>query len=357
MDVKGYGSQLEALHLYCVVGAAGETNFGSRGLSGRQVSAIRHRDIAVLVNRAPIRAYRSMKKEEVIPYLFAHQAIIEKVLEERTVVPVKFGTTARDEEEVRGILEQGYPQLRAALAAMEGKIELDLVVQLKDLNSVFRQIGEEPEIRRQKAAIAGRPPQETTEERMRIGQTVKARLDQMREERAADIVEVLKPLTRDICPHALLDDRMILNTAFLVDRAREGMVSETLERLNGRYDDRIDFRCVGPLPPYSFATVEVKTFQFEEIDRARWLLGLREDAGLAEIRDAYRRLVQQCHPDHASRQAGKVGEGTDGSFEAVTEAYRLLGEYGQVGASFRGADVREAVVVKLFQWSREPSSA
>ena len=150
---------------------------------------------------------------------------------------------------------------------------------------------------------------------------------------------------------------MILNTALLLERAREGEVGKTLERLNGRYGDSIDFRCVGPLPPYSFATVEIKTFEFETIDRARWLLGLLEDAGLAEIRDAYRRLVKQCHPDHTFQQAGEAGRDAAGSFEAVTEAYRLLGEYRQVGSSFRTPDVREAVAVRLLQWSREPGGA
>lgn len=348
---------VKALHLYCVVGNGMEPDLGPIGLDGRQVSAICHGDLRALVSRAPSRAYRSMEREEVLRRLFAHQAVIEKMMEEHTVVPVKFGTTARDEAEVQTILKKGYPQLTAALQAMQGKIELDLVVQWRDLNSVFRQIGEEPEIRRVKAAIALRAAQETTAERVRIGQMVKARLDQMREERAAEIVESLKPLAQDVCPHALVADRMILNTAFLLERAREREVGETLNWLNGRYGDSIDFRCVGPLPPYSFATVEIQTFEVETIDRARWLLGLREDAGLAEIRDAYRRLVQQHHPDHAFLEAGTASRDGAGPFEALTEAYRLLGAYRQVGSSFRARDVRETVAVRLSQWSREPGGA
>ncbi|MBI3333418.1 MAG: GvpL/GvpF family gas vesicle protein [Candidatus Omnitrophica bacterium] len=348
---------MNTLHLYCVVSDGKAPDPHLLGFDGGRVATIRHGAMAALVSRAPVRAYRSMRREEVFRYLAAHQAVVEKVMEDHTVVPVKFGTTARDEAEVRRILERGYSQLKATLEAIEGEIELDLVAQWKDLNSMFRQIGEEAEIQRQKAAIAVRPVQETTEERIRIGRMVKARLDQMRGERAAEIVEALNPLVRDICPHALLDDRMILNTAFLVDRAKEKEFSETLERLNGPYTDSVDFRCVGPLPPYSFATVEIKTFKFETIDRARCLLGLQEDAGLAEIRDAYRRLVQQCHPDHVSRQAGKAVGDAAGPFEAVTEAYRLLGEYRRVGSSFRARDVREAVAVRLLQRSPEPSGA
>jgi len=347
---------MEALHLYCVLGNGVEVDSGLIGLDGRQVSGVCHRGLTALVSLTPIRAYKSMKKEEVIPYLFAHQAVLEQVMKRQTVVPVKFGTMARDEALVRRILESGYPQLTAALEAMDGKIELDLVAQWRDLSSVFRQIGEEPEIRRQKASVALRPLQDSTEGWIKIGQIVKARLDQIREERSAEIALALKPLAQDLCPHALLDDRMILNTAFLVDKAREGEVGEILKRLNALYADFIDFRCVGPLPPYSFATVEVRSFEFEEIDSARRLLELGEQATLQDAKEAYRRLVQQCHPDLLS-DGGKVGQKANGAFEAVTRAYRLLGEYSQVGSSFRAPDVLDTVAVKLFHLSQEPAGA
>lgn len=347
---------MEALHLYCVLGNGVEVDSGLIGIDGRQVSGVCHRGLTALVSLTPIRAYKSMKKEEVISYLFAHQAVLEQVMKRQTVVPVKFGTMAPDEARVRKILESGYPQLTAALEAMEGKIELDLVAQWRDLTGVFRQIGEEPEIRRQKASVALRPLQDSTEGWIKIGQTVKARLDQIREERSAEIVEALKPLALNLCRHALLDDRMILNTAFLVDRNREGEVGEILKRLNALYADCVDFRCVGPLPPYSFATVEVRSFEFEEIDSARRRLGLGEQATLQDAKEAYRRLVQQCHPDLLS-DGGKVGQKANGAFEAVTRAYRLLGEYSQVGSSFRAPDVLDTVAVKLFQLSQEPAGA
>ena len=341
---------MEGLHLYCVVGNGTELDFDPIGIGGRRVFAIRHRDLSALLSPSPLRSYKSMKKEEVIPYLFAHQAVIEKVMEVHTVVPVKFGTMALDAEEVRKNLTTGYPQLRAALEAMEGKIELDVVALWRELDSILGEIGEEEEIRRLKAAVAGRPPGETLEERIQIGKMVKARLDQRREALGAEIVEALKPLARDLCPHPHnMDDRMILNMAFLLDRERESDVSETLERLNGRYGESIDFRCVGPLPPYSFSTVEVRRFDFGEIDRARRLLGLGECATLPDVKEAYRRLAHQCHPDkHPATQRAER------AFEEVTEAYRLLADYCQVGGgAFRERDVGEAISVSLLQWPRE----
>jgi hypothetical protein len=232
---------------------------------------------------------------------------------------------------------------------MEGKIELDVVALWRDLDSVLREIGEEEEIQRARAAIESRPPKETTEERVRIGQLVKARLDRCREERAADIVQTLKGLAQDMLPHALLDDRMILNTAVLVERSREGEVGQALDRLNGRCAERVDFRCVGPLPPYSFSTVEIRRFEAENIGRARRLLALGEQATLQEVKAAYRRLAHQCHPDKAP-----IRHGTDTSFEQVTEAYRVLADYCEAGGQTHpGADPADVVAVKLFRWGAE----
>lgn len=340
---------MELLHLYCIIRAEGERDFGPIGIGGRRVSTVHYQDMAAVVSPSPIRAYKSMRKEEVIPYLFTHQTVIEKVMEAHTVVPVQFGTMARDAEEVRKILTIGYPQMRAALEAMEGKIELDVVALWRELGSILGEIGEEEEIKRLKAAVASRPPGETLEERIHIGKMVKARLDQQREALGAEIVEVLKPLARDLCPHSHMDDRMILNMAFLLDRDRESDVSETLERLNGRYGESIDFRCVGPLPSYSFSTVEVRRFDFGEIDRARRLLGLGEWATLVDVKEAYRRLAHQCHPDkHPAPQRA------EGAFEEVTEAYRLLADYCQVGGcAFRERDIGEAISVSLLQWRQE----
>ena len=344
---------VEVLHLYCIAGNGTPPDLGLIGLGGHQVFAVRHRDLAAVVSPSPMLAYKSMKKEEVIPYLFVHQAVIERVMEGGTVVPVKFGTAAQDQEEVRNILAKGYPRLKAALEAMQGKIELDVVVLWRELNPILQQIGGEEEIRRCKEAIAGRPPEETLQERMRIGQMVNARLDRRRQERAAKIVEALRGLALDVCLHALVDDPMILNAAVLLERGRQEEVAEALERLTAPTGEQIDFRCIGPLPPYSFSTVEIRRFEVEQLDRARRILGLGERATLSDLKGAYRRLAHQCHPDK-----GVVGQEPGGRLAEVTEAYKVLADYCEAdGRAFRELGNRDAVAVKLFHWGADAGGA
>jgi len=368
-DVRGDGRPAEFLHLYGVVGAVGQRGWRPPGLSvapgpigpdsrpasrlGDEVFSVSHRDLAAIVGPTPVRAYRSMKKEDVLPYLFAHQAVLEKILEERSVVPVKFGTTARDREEVHRLLAAGYPQFRAALDAVEGKIELDVVALWSDLDALLRELGEAEEIRRARPDAIGRSAGETREALLRIGKMLKAGLDLRREAVATEIVEALRGSATDLCPHALMNDRMILNTALLVERSRAGEVGRSLDRLNGRYAERVNFRCVGPLPPYSFRTVEIRCFTAEEIERARGLLGVEEKAGASGAKAAYRRLAHECHPD-----TGPGGPPTDERFQQVTEAYRVLTDYYAAAESVRPGDAAtEVAAIRLLRWNGETDGA
>jgi hypothetical protein len=125
----------------------------------------------------------------------------------------------------------------------------------------------------------------------------------------------------------------------LIDRAEEAEFDQVLEQLNRSYDDRLKFRRVGPLPPYSFATAEVKTVQAGRLDAARRLLELGESASLAEIKGAYRRLLQELHPDR-NTEAGAADRLQD-----ISAAHELLEEYAlNFKHTFNAAQVSPVIV-------------
>lgn len=61
----------------------------------------------------------------------------------------------------------------------------------------------------------------------------------------------------------------------------------------------IHLKYSGPLPPYSFSSLEFDNNNYLAIDRARSVLQLPEQACLREIKTAFRRLSMQCHPDRS----------------------------------------------------------
>jgi len=101
---------------------------------------------------------------------------------------------------------------------------------------------------------------------------------------------------------------------------------------------------VGPLPPYSFYTLEVKKIRFEDIDRARKRLGLDGFATRDEIKKAYQRLALTSHPDRNPNKSGIEKE-----FDEVTKDYRVLWEYCQgENCSFDEQDFKKnSVLVKV----------
>jgi hypothetical protein len=64
------------------------------------------------------------------------------------------------------------------------------------------------------------------------------------------------------------------------------------------------------------------TFLAAEIDQARRLLGLGEQASITEIKTAYRHLCKQWHPDALEGDATGSGKIKD-----INAAYRLLLDY------------------------------
>jgi DnaJ-class molecular chaperone len=63
---------------------------------------------------------------------------------------------------------------------------------------------------------------------------------------------------------------------------------------------------------------------FEEIDKARKLLGLRQEATLSEIKDAYRRKAKEYHPD---KQGGGKRKESSQKMSQINKAYKILMDY------------------------------
>jgi hypothetical protein len=48
---------------------------------------------------------------------------------------------------------------------------------------------------------------------------------------------------------------MVLNRAFLVPRAAEAAFDAAVARIAERFGDRLEFRYVGPVPPFNFVSL------------------------------------------------------------------------------------------------------
>ena len=342
------------LYLYCVTAANGTQSFGPIGIGeyGEEVRTVAADGIGIVVSPSPRIRFGEIPPEQTLRHLAAHQRVVEQVMKQSNVVPVKFGTYAHGEADVLKILQNNRNDLKQALKMFDGKIELDVVASWPDLQPVFQEIAKEEAVQILKTQIATLPSDLGFQQKIKLGELVRERLDVRRKQIAEEILAVLRDLAHDLSTNDLKDDSMILNVALLLDRSAEPLLDAKVNELDERFDGALNFRCVGPLPPYCFGTAEVKRIRAETLHAARSALELPQAASFNEIKQAHRRLAQQFHPDNnpADTAAARLQE--------VGAAFKVLEEYcHNVKHSFADGECQGLAMVKVRKLSELRAAA
>ena len=290
------------------------------------VYTIPYQDVSAAVSNSEIIDYTYSSKDISAELLVWHQKVIEKIMSLKyTIIPVRLGTFTVDEAEVKDILIKGYSLIKNIMEKIRDKIETDVVATWADFGSALKEIGEEKEIKKLKENILANPKSITVDDQMKVGVMIKKVLDEKREKYALQIQTFLKRYCTAFKVHELMDDRMVINLACLINRDKQKDFDRKIEEINTEFAEKLNFRCVGPLPPYSFYTIDIKKMKFEEIDWAKKKLRLSDDfATKNEVKKVYRKLAFSFHPDRNPDTPG-----TEKEFDELNKAYRILDEYGE----------------------------
>jgi hypothetical protein len=164
--------------------------------------------------------------------LWAHERVVERLMADRAVLPMRFGSRVADEAALRRVLADGASAYVAALARVAGRVELGV-------RALARNGGAENPV---PAGVSGRD-------------YVMAKLHGSRraEGEAAALHAPLAALAADARCQPPRGDGELLRGAYLVDRPAVARFRATVERLQATHPEAA-ILCTGPWPPYSFAT-------------------------------------------------------------------------------------------------------
>jgi len=152
------------------------------------------------------------EEERTADALWRHEAMLERLMEDRGVLPVRYGTLVPDEAAVLRTLDERRDELAAGLARVRGAVELALRADLRDASAGFAA----------RAAGAGA---------------------------ASRLHEALTPLAREA---VLQPARELLRAAYLVDRGGVDAFVARVRELEAAAP-QLALVCTGPWPPFSFA--------------------------------------------------------------------------------------------------------
>lgn len=288
------------------------------GLQGAPLQTIACNGITAIVSDAVAYDYVALPKQQLVKVLAQHQQATERIMQGTpALLPVKFGTLL-PECDVEKLLEQARYDLEAALQRVDDRVEVE-VLAMWDPQQVFAQIAQHPQIAALRQAAEGKSPEEVQNLQIAVGALVKQLLDATREAYAAQIRAALSDLADDVEANAVVNDQVVANIAFLLPCARQQQFDERVAALDQELGGQLLFKVVGPLPPYSFSTVEVDKILPEDVTWACAQLGVTPTPTGDEIRAAYLRQARLHHPDSNGQDAEAAN-----LFKDDNAAYKLL---------------------------------
>jgi len=246
----------EGKYLYCLIEEASHRTFGPIGIGerGDEVHTLCYRDLACVISSTPMTKYVISRDN-----LMAHEKVIEDVMKEYTVLPVRFCTIATSIDEIRSLLMKRYQEFKNLLRAMDNKVELGLRVFWLNMDATFKEIGaSDREVKLLKEKLEKKRKNPSLNERVTLGEKVKKVLKKKREAEADEIILTLKPKCTDLRLNETVGDNMVLNSAFLVDRMQEPEFDDLVDKLTQKHKDRLKFKYVGPAPPFNFVNLVIK---------------------------------------------------------------------------------------------------
>jgi len=245
----------EGRYVYGIIEAKDAMSFGKSNLGGatESVYTVHHGDIAAIVSKTSVFIFDPTRENAL-----AHEHVIETVMKTQTIIPMSFGTVFRTDDDIRQVLRSIYPSLKDVLKQMGGKLEFGLKVTW-DRESIIEEMKREhEEIHRFHNELTKKHLQSTYFARMQLGRMI----DKALAERAAEYVRQIYDGLRTVCvasrDNKPIGDKMIMNAAFLIERAREGEFDAAVNRIAQKFSNRLNFKYTGPWPPYNFVNIRLK---------------------------------------------------------------------------------------------------
>jgi hypothetical protein len=303
-----------------------------RTLERTGVYAITFQNISAIVSDTETIQLDFLDRESLAHTLVHHQKTIETLLGNgfRMILPMKLGTIMHEKEEVYEMLSRGHDLIINTLKKVENLTEMDLAVTWADLGSTLRELANSPEIVEMKEKLTENGTIISQSQQVTIGIMLKEKLVKKNKDIELQLLDSFASCTNDIKLHEVMNDQMITNAAILLKSGNVSHFEQIIEKVDNEFNGTLNFKIVGPLPCYSFFTVEVKLLNPVKIENAKITLGLTTETNETEIKKAYLKKAGMSHPD-------KIEEGaSDDEFNKITHAYQVLMEYAQASRQTMG---------------------
>lgn len=235
----------DSVYVYGITSEADGDPPPVQGVDDAEVRTLRHAGLIALAS--DMRPRRLLARD-----LRGHWRVLQRVFDQTTVVPLRFGTVLESDQEVRELLiDPNAERLAAMLEDLRGLVQLGVKGRYDEPELLRQIVRDNPQIERLRRGPPASAPGATPAEQLYLGQLVEAAISAQREADTKVALDALAPAARAsrIEP---VSHPAAFDLAFLVERSAQSALDDRVGLLRERLGARVELRYVGPLPPLSF---------------------------------------------------------------------------------------------------------
>lgn len=236
-----------AKYIYAIADQGENRTYDRLGLDGAPVYAISEGSLAAIVSDVADKRIRPERAK-----LAAHHAVIAKLMEEGTVLPMAFGTIAASPKTLQKVLRTNSDAFRKHLHRVKGKVEMGLRVAW-DVPNVFEYfVSRHPDLMSLRDDVYLGRRQPTRDEKIELGRLFDRLLLRERQAHTASVIKVLSPHCAEIKQNKPRGELEVMRLACLIDRAAQKRFEGGVFEAAHLFDDNYTFDFNGPWSPYNF---------------------------------------------------------------------------------------------------------
>ena len=245
----------QSKYIYGIISEFTPKKFVFNGIDEAEVYTLNHQQIAAIVSDIGFSEIDPTRKN-----VQAHTLVQDNLLKEYTLLPMAFGMVAAGADEVQTLLEKNYQGLAGELSRLAGNVEVELKLYW-DQETIIKEIQSE---NREFSGIKEKfnTASSLLEKRnllIEAGKMVDSILLAWKSKYADMVFNVLKELSHQAKVNNPVGLKNFLNASFLIDKTRESNFKEQVYNLDSKFQGKVNFKYVGPMPPYNFVELKLET--------------------------------------------------------------------------------------------------
>ncbi len=251
-------SESKRVYLYAITDNMGNHLPVKAGLDDGPLYNLMHQDIAGVIGTVAMSEIRPTPDN-----IWTHERVVEQLMDDRAVLPVRFGTLFRGQHAIRTALATHYSAFSAKLDRVRGCVELKLRVMWDD-DKARKETQESGtvDLCDQAAAWLETEAQSMKKEGLRylLTRFNEQCADRALRDRANSLANRLhEPLAQEAVEETyqiLVTPRLVLSAAYLVERDHVARMKHLVQNLQ-QQNEHLRFLLTGPWPVYDFVVMDI----------------------------------------------------------------------------------------------------